>query len=342
MNSLERTQDFIRNRTVDRPPFHPIVMRFAAKYANVNYREFCIDYRTKCYAMMKCSEDFSLDWVTVMSDPYAETDAFGLDVDYPENDLPRVKRTLDIEELGTITVPNIEEHHRLMNRIHEIEEYQRHVGEKYFIVGWVEGPMAEYANLRGLSNACLDLIEHPDVVHLVSDIIVEHAMQWIRAQIHSGAHCIGIGDAACSQIGPQFYRQFFFERQKMLVDHIHSLGALAKLHICGDTTHILPDVIKTGVDIIDIDHLVSSMADFVPLLGETQVLCGNSDPVSIIQNGDKKVITKSVLDCYRQTRGRGIVSAGCEITPETPLENFQHFRDVVLTLSTTEAVYRKC
>ncbi|UCE17203.1 MAG: uroporphyrinogen decarboxylase family protein [Gemmatimonadota bacterium] len=333
MNSLKRTLDFIRNRPVDRPPFHPIVMRFAARYANVNYREFCIDYKTKYHVMMKCAEDFSLDWVTVMSDPYAETEAFGLEVVYPENDLPRVKRTLDIEELESITVPNIKEHHRLVNRVREIEEYQRHVGEDCFIVGWVEGPMAEYANLRGLSNACLDLIEYPDTVRSVSDIIMELAVPWITAQIRAGAHCIGIGDAACSQIGPQYYLQFFFERQKILVEHIHSLGALAKLHICGDTTHILPDVIKTGVDIIDVDHLVPSMADYVPLLGEMQVLCGNSDPVSVIQNGNKNVITESVFDCYRQTCGRGIVSAGCEITPETPLENFRCFRDAVHTLS---------
>jgi hypothetical protein len=33
MNSLNRTIDFIEGRTADRIPFHPIMMRFAAAYA---------------------------------------------------------------------------------------------------------------------------------------------------------------------------------------------------------------------------------------------------------------------------------------------------------------------
>ena len=40
MNSLQRTQDFINGLAVDRPPFHPILMRFAALYAGVKYRGF--------------------------------------------------------------------------------------------------------------------------------------------------------------------------------------------------------------------------------------------------------------------------------------------------------------
>jgi len=40
MNSLQRTMDFLEGRTVDHPPFHPILMRFAAKYSGVNYRDF--------------------------------------------------------------------------------------------------------------------------------------------------------------------------------------------------------------------------------------------------------------------------------------------------------------
>ena len=50
------------------------------------------------------------------------------------------------------------------------------------------------------------------------DIIVECAMDFISLQIKAGAHCIGIGDAFCSQIGPELYNQFAFERQKKLVD----------------------------------------------------------------------------------------------------------------------------
>ena len=91
-------------------------------------------------------------------------------------------------------------------------------------------------------------------------------------------------------------------------------------------------MIKTGVDIVDVDHLVPSMEPFTSLLSDNQVLSGNSDPVSVIQDGDKKTIFNSVQECFRQTKGQGIVSAGCEITPETSIENFHFYRDAVLAL----------
>ena len=50
------------------------------------------------------------------------------------------------------------------------------------------------------------------------------AIEFITLQIKEGAHCIGIGDAFCSQIGPDLYNNFAFGRQKKLVDHIHKHG----------------------------------------------------------------------------------------------------------------------
>jgi len=110
-----------------------------------------------------------------------------------------------------------------------------------------------------------------------------------------------------------------------MVDHIHRLGALAKLHICGNTHSIMPDMIKTGADIIDVDHLVPSMAEFAGLLDNGQVFSGKSDPVSVIQDGDARLIEESVRECHEQARGRCIVSAGCEITPGTSLDNLRAY-----------------
>jgi uroporphyrinogen-III decarboxylase len=84
MTGLERTLAFLAGKQVDHPPFHPIIMRWAARYAEVKYRAFCLDYRAKAAAMIKCADDFGIDWVTVMSDPWAEATAFGIQVEYPD------------------------------------------------------------------------------------------------------------------------------------------------------------------------------------------------------------------------------------------------------------------
>ena len=327
MNSLQRTMNFIENREVDRVPFHPILMQFTAKYAGVNYKDFCLDPETKCKANIKVAEAFGSDWVNVMSDPYAEAEAFGLKVEYPINSLPIAKGHVinDISDIDKLTVPVIAEHERVLARIKEIEIYKELVGDEYFITGWVEGPLAEYCDIRDISTAFLDFYHYPEKLEKALDIITEFSLEFITEQVKAGAHCIGIGDAVCSQISPDLYQQFVFHREKQMVDHTHSLGAKVKLHICGNTTAILPDMIKTGSDIIDIDHLVTRMEDFIHLLSEHQVFSGNSDPVSVIQDGTREAIHSSVHSCYKQTSGRGIVSAGCEIPAATSFENMQRY-----------------
>ena len=328
MNGLQRTLDFIEGKPVDRPPCHPIIMRWAARYAGVNYRDFCLDYRKKCDAMIQCADDFDLDWVTVMSDAYCEASAFGLNIEYPEDDLPidRSGHLSDLAAAGRLQPFRTLDHPRTTNRIKELREFKRRVGSRCFIVGWVEGPVAEYADLRGVSSAAMDFLDDPDTVVKAVNVIVDCALDFITHQVEAGAHAIGIGDAFCSQIGPELYRQFAWEGERRMVQHIHHLGVKAKLHICGNTQAILPDMIQTGADIVDVDHLVPGMAEFAPLLGPNQVLSGKTDPVSVIQDGTPDQIRKSVQDCQAQANGRCIVSAGCEITPGTSQANFRAFR----------------
>ena len=328
MTGLERTISFLKGEPVDYPPFHPIIMRWAAKYAGIKYRDFCLDPLAKCRAMILCAKDFNMDWVTVLSDPWAEASAFGIQIEYPEDNLPVDigGHFRDAATAAEIHNFNPLENLRCNNRLKEIRRFKKETSDELFIVGWVEGPVAEYVDLRGASNASTDFLLEPETVDKTMDVIIECAMNFISLQIKAGAHCIGIGDAFCSQIGPDLYKQFAFERQKRLVECIHNEGALAKLHICGNTESILKEMIQTGADIIDIDHLVSSIKNFVPLLNHYQVISGKSDPVTIIQDGTPEIIKDSVINDFKQANGRCIISAGCEITPGTSSENMRAFK----------------
>ncbi len=327
MNSFERTHAFIRGDKVDRTPFHPILMRWAAKYAGVPYRDFCLDPKAHCEANIKCAGDFDIDWVNVMSDPYAEAEAFGLKLEYPADSLPVETEPLikNPDDIKNLKKPADFEHRRLAGRIDQIRYFKEKLGDTTLISGWVEGPLAEYCDLRGLGSACMDFYDNPSMMEKAMDIIVDFSMDFVTEQVKAGANCIGMGDAACSQIGPQLYKKYIWEREKIVIDHIRSLGVLAKLHICGNTTSILTDMIATGSDIVDIDHLVKDMGPFADLLGPGQVLCGKSDPVSVIQNGSEAEIIESVTACSEQANGRCIISAGCEITPGTSVSNMKTF-----------------
>ena len=335
MTGIEKTMLFLKGDGSEKPPFHPIIMRWAAKYAGIRYRDFCTVPEAKCYAMLRCARDFGIDWVTVMSDPWAEASGFGIEIDYPEDTLPVDKggHLPDAASAALIKPYNILDNERCRNRIDELKIFKKEAGNELLIVGWVEGPVAEYVDLRGATNAAVDLLTEPESVARAMDMIIENAREFISLQIRAGAHCIGIGDAFCSQIGPELYYHYAFEREKELIDHIHSEGALAKLHICGNTESIVEGMIRTGADIIDIDHLVPSMKEFVALMSTGQVFSGKSDPVTVIQAGTEERIKQSVLLDFIDSGKHCIVSAGCEITPETSIKNMILFKKAAEALN---------
>jgi len=98
------------------------------------------------------------------------------------------------------------------------------------------------------------------------------------------------------------------------------------LHICGNITHLLEDISYTGADIVDIDWMVK-MDTAREKLGDTVTLCGNLDPVSVIQDRSISEIGEiSGRLCDQHKSGRFILSGGCEITVNTPPGNLLALR----------------
>jgi uroporphyrinogen-III decarboxylase len=67
------------------------------------------------------------------------------------------------------------------------------------------------------------------------------------------------------------------------------------------------------------------MEDFASMLDKNQVFSGKSDPVSVIQDSAADIIKQSVNEDFIRAKKRCIVSAGCEITPGTSIENMKAF-----------------
>lgn len=322
MNSHERMTAFLKGKAVDRIPFMPIMMRFCARHSKTPYGRFILDSAAHCRSNIQAAEFFSSDWVNVMSDPYCELEAYGAHINYPEDSLPIDETILFESPAAMSTLPKFDfSHSRLQGRLEELRIFRQQLGDSQIICGWIEGAIAEYCDLRSVGEACYDLYDDLPAVKAALKTIYENARDFAILQIEAGANMIGIGDAACSVLGPNFYKAIGWEYEKKLVDLIHEHGALAKLHICGNTTSLLPDMIATGADIIDVDHLVKDMSPFSDMLGEGQCLCGNLDPVSIVQNGTVEQIQQEARQLIKTTGGRLILSAGCEITPDTPEEN---------------------
>ena len=322
MNSYERLMNRLQGKPVDYPPNLCILMGFAAKYANVPYREFCLDPEKMVEANIRCHKDFGVDIVTVMSDPYGEAMDYGMAVEFPENANPHALGPLwdDEPSAESLPMPRIEETVRMKGRLRTIRLYAEKLNGECPIAGWVEGPVAEYCDLRDINQAMMDFAEEEDFVDEILDKIARQAIYYSEAQIDAGADIIGIGDAACSLLGPKWYGRYAFPYEKRLVDAIHAKGGLVKLHICGNIQPLLPQIAELGVDIVDVDWMVD-FAYAAKTLEGISAVCGNIDPVTVMLQGSGEDIRSAVRACVQAGNKTTLISGGCETPPLTPYEN---------------------
>jgi len=310
--------------------FHPILMHFAARYNHTTYGRFASDYRVLVESNIRCLEDFKTDAVGLISDPYRETSAFGADVHFPEDSVPQCRQPIikSIEDARQLKNPDIYKAERTLDRIEGAKEYRKRIGDAVPVIGWIEGPLAETCDLAGVSETLLNLIMEPDLVNTLIDKTTVTARAFAKAQVEAGCDIIGMGDAICSQISDNQYREYVKEKHLEIVNYIHSLGAAAKIHICGDITHLLPDLKDVGPDILDLDWMVD-MEDAFDILGEEIIRCGNLDPVRIIEQYSTQDLAVEVRElCIKEKGKRFILSGGCEITVDTPAENLHTMRKI--------------
>ena len=323
MNSLERYLKTIKGEPIDYLARIPIVMQFAAEYIGSNYGKFASDYKVLVEANIACAKDFGFDQLSAISDPYRETQGFGAEIEYVENGVPRcITLPLKGKDISTLKKPDPYSSERMFDRVKAIKLYKEKCFGEYSIMGWVEGPAAEAADVYGLSDFYMDIMLDSGFIAELMDKVTDTAIDFAKAQLEAGADTIGIGDAVCSQISPEVYEEFILPREKRLVDAIKAMGGYVRLHICGNITHLLPGISTLDIDILDVDHMVD-MAEAREILGDQIILAGNIDPVSGIKDGNPESISNYMSNTYKSVGNPLMVCAGCEIPSKTPNENLK-------------------
>lgn len=326
MTSRDRVFAHLEGRPVDQLPLMPITMMFACDQIGALYREYCTDYRVLVEGQLRTAERFGFDYLNTMSDPAREAADCGATVQYFDQQpvaLVEDQALLsDKSKLASLRIPDPLGGGRMHNAIRAVALLKERAGKDKIVEGWVEGPIAEAADLRGINTVMMDFFDDPVFVRDLFAFVVEMELRFAREQVRAGAEVIGVGDAAASLVGPQIYRDFVWPYEKQLVDGIHGFGAKVRLHICGNTRHSLGEMGKLGCDIVDLDSL-APIAEARQQMGPDQVLLGNLNPVAVVRNGDPQAVASAIAECHRQSGPRFVVGAGCEVPRDTPIQNLQ-------------------
>ncbi len=321
MNSLERLESVLQAQPVDQTPNFDIFMTRAARQIGAPLSRYYLDHRVLVEANLAVWQAFQLDIVQAISYPYREAADAGLVVEFPEDSLPLSRQPLIVEpeDVDRVRFPLTSFGPRMTDRLEAVRALYEQVGDRVPVMGWVEGALAEASDLCGMDCVMMDLVMRPAWLRGLLEKCTEVAIAFASAQIDAGARIIGLGDSVASQISPRMYRQFALPYEQRIFAAVKAKGAIPRLHICGNITHLLPDIGRSGADIVDLDWMVDLHRASVILNG--LAVCGNLDPVAVYLQGTPETARAALLSNAAVGYRRWISAAGCEIPEETPAEN---------------------
>jgi len=326
MTSKERMYAILGGASYDRPAVTPIFMAWAANYIGRSYRDYYLGGDVLVEAQAAVTGAFNLDQISAISDPWREAAGYGMEFDYPEGGVGKpkdyfIKGYEDVSKLKHLEIDNCK---RMKQRVESVRKMAGEVGQTHSVLGWVEGPFAEYADLCGVEKALVSLVDEPEMFIEAAKVITENAISFALAQVEAGADMIGVGDAAAGLMGPDMYVKYVLPAEQGLIWAIHEGGAVVKLHICGDIRHIIQYMAESRADIIDVDWMVP-LEGARQLVGPEITLCGNFDPSGVLLQGSPEDVAKAARQCIERGGEKFILMPGCEVPPGTPEENIRAF-----------------
>jgi uroporphyrinogen decarboxylase len=273
-------------------------------------------------------DNMYLDTYCMMADLSLEAEACGCPVVFSEERVPSIHSQIirNKEDIAKLKVPDPYQDGRMPVFLEYLRLMKKHlVGLK---LACVTGPFTLALNLRG-ADLYIDLIKDGQSAKDLINFTTEVCTRYAKVLVDEGADMIIIAEPASSQLSPSHFDEFFLPSIQQVIKSIHRNCVL---HICGNVNHLIHQICQTGASGISIDEV-----DLQALLHEAPndlVVIGNLSPITFIRasQGEMHQKTLELLDTVKG-RSNFVISPGCDLPPETPLNNIVSFVRVVKKIS---------
>lgn len=329
-NSVERIRRAINGEPLDYYPAILIALGVACELTHTKQRNYstCPDVMADC--LIKCADmTCGVDGIYVSRDNAVIHQAMGGEMVFPENAVGmKVGNILEnIKDFEKLSVPDFETAPGSSTVIKAARKVVEEVGNKYYVMANIDsGPFSTAASLRGIQNFMMDIVtEDESLLKEYLDFCNELVVSYGKAMQKTGVKGIQYGESPASLISPELFEKYAFPYIQKSSKALCHKDVDFWLHICGNSKHLLPllAVEDLNVQVFEVDAIVD-LAEAHKLLESKMALKGNLDTMFIsssttneVYNATREMIKESKLNTSL------IVSAGCEIPRETPLENIK-------------------
>ncbi len=328
MNSLERCLAVIDHKIPDRVPVDLHNFLTTIHYAGFPMGQALQDGEMLAEAQLRFWRDFGHDMLMVENGVIAEASACGCQVDYYDDGPPRVSGHVladGLEKISTLEIPDPFSTPPMCEVIKAVRILVKEVGKRVFVMGRADqGPGALAMALRGYERFIMDLAvnEQPELIHEVLDYCVKVQTRYAMALKEAGAHGTATGGLGLSLLSPRLYRQIEFPYERRFIQAVSSPDFPAALHICGDATLILADMVATGAPILELDYK-TDMHKARQILHGKAVFLGPVNPELIWVSRNPQEIEDAAREAIATLAPGGdfILGPGCALGYDTLSDN---------------------
>jgi uroporphyrinogen decarboxylase len=123
-------------------------------------------------------------------------------------------------------------------------------------------------------------------------------------------------------ISPEYFKQFAKPFLRELVGRIRAKEKYSMIHICGDTTQILKDILDIAPNCFSLESKVD-LGTAKSMLGGHVCVAGHVSPTGAFLSGEPAEVIAEARACI-DTWGEGgghLLTLGCDFPKSVPLEN---------------------
>ncbi len=305
----------------DRTPVIPLMGFPGIQLTGVSIKEALFDPQAQINALLALGAETRPDALFTMMDLTVEAQFLGCELKISDNDPPAVAKGL-LEDADH--VEEIFENKVTGGRMPLFAEVAAGVKKELDIpVGsYVIGPFTLACEIMGINRVMKATRKNPDMLHQLLSYASRVIMDYIRLLENAGADLICILEPSAMMISPVQFEEFSGRYCQHIIRE--GIKQISILHICGDTSHLIAEMEKTGPDALSLDKQVNFPNAHQSLQHDT-VLIGNVDPVSVVTFGDADSVKhrcRELLDAM-QGKENFILSTGCDVPPNAPMDNIK-------------------
>jgi len=189
--------------------------------------------------------------------------------------------------------------------------------------------------MRGMENLLVDLVENSSFVNKLLDKLLEFNLELVQEARKFDIDGIMLDDDYGTQKGllfsPVQWRKYFKPRLAVLFDAVKQSGLPLIFHSDGDIRSIVPDLIETGVDVLN--PIQPETMDIYALkqgFGKDLCLYGGISTQRTLPFGSKEEVKQEVSKA-KEVLGRGggyILAPGFACHEDVPWKNLKAFLEV--------------